>query len=634
MQEGDTDITKLKQSGQSSKDCATLPHDQLAKMFPTPPSLEHPSPADGTMEVDHHIKMEPFSPAPDLTEWWITSGGSSEDMDVTIKSQFAPIKRLYSDTLPALNLPNEYKYKPRPRSNNQIAQNGPTSSGSGGQQSNQGNNRNYRPGHHSATGTPLGTPTNVKMSPISPMTSVEGGPRSHGQPHMHQSQHELSSPSSSSNSMSKMDSSNKAENAVASGTAATARIPEASSLVFNLMLSDSILNVFRDHNFDSCTICICNNEGNIRGRDAAVYLPNFSGDDEINCICGFSALTNRKLAHQSGLFYEDETEITGITEDLYHRKKTSLLLLDPKYNSNEENNGNSNNSDTERMNVVDSIPPSLLELIQEISVYNLNNSQSSLLKYAKQYLRNSSSTAAISMVDMMDSNYVAFNTLEKVKSLSEAGKLDEAQKGSCVHRWTLMQAPGPYCSEDIVRVMKSIQPLLNESLHVRSKMDSSKQQKVEGPLTWRKFHHMAGTTTKGNTDDQFEPLPVPAITVGHEQDFLSLAPQSLHHWESLSLEPYAQPRDVAYVVVCPESDFIVSRVKNFFKNLSCVYEVCNFYLIRILNRFFSMINVFCSHVVLEDMFLSQRFSKTMEFSKWARNTRKKCKASNAIPGLK
>ena len=174
----------------------------------------------------------------------------------------------------------------------------------------------------------------------------------------------------------------------------------------------------------------------------------------------------------------------------------------------------------------------------------------------------------------MDSNYVAFNTLEKVKSLNESGKLDEAQKGTCVHRWTLMQAPGPFCSEDIIRVMKSIQPQLNESLYVKNKKT---QQKVDGPLTWRQFHRMAGTTTKGNTDDQCEPLPVPTITVGHEQDFLSLAPQALHYWEAMNLEPYAQPRDVAYFVVSPESDFVVGRVKNFFKNLSCVYEVRNFF---------------------------------------------------------
>ena len=82
------------------------------------------------------------------------------------------------------------------------------------------------------------------------------------------------------------------------------RIPEASSLMLNIILSDTIFNVFRDHNFDSCTICVCSNEGNIRGRDAAPYLPNFQGDDDCVCCCGFSALSNRKLAHQSGLFYE------------------------------------------------------------------------------------------------------------------------------------------------------------------------------------------------------------------------------------------------------------------------------------------------------------------------------------------
>ena len=122
--------------------------------------------------------------------------------------------------------------------------------------------------------------------------------------------------------------------------------------------------------------------------------------------------------------------------------------------------------------------------------------------------------------------------------------------------------------------MKAIQPLLNEPLHLKNKRDNVTQQSVQGPLTWRQFHRMAGSTTKGNTDDQCEPLPVPAITVGHEQDFLSMAPQALHYWEAMNLEPYTHTRDVAYIVVSPESDYVVSRVKTFFKNLSCVYEVC------------------------------------------------------------
>lgn len=36
------------------------------------------------------------------------------------------------------------------------------------------------------------------------------------------------------------------------------RPPEANSLVVNLLLADTALNIFRDHNFDSCTLCVCN----------------------------------------------------------------------------------------------------------------------------------------------------------------------------------------------------------------------------------------------------------------------------------------------------------------------------------------------------------------------------------------
>jgi mediator of RNA polymerase II transcription subunit 13 len=96
-----------------------------------------------------------------------------------------------------------------------------------------------------------------------------------------------------------------------------AKLAEADSLLLCLVLSDTLLNLYRDHNFDSCTMCVCSNECNIKGRDAALYLPEPSSEDgDVNCMCGFSSVINRRLAHQSGLFYEDETEVTGITEDL------------------------------------------------------------------------------------------------------------------------------------------------------------------------------------------------------------------------------------------------------------------------------------------------------------------------------
>ena len=96
---------------------------------------------------------------------------------------------------------------------------------------------------------------------------------------------------------------------------------------------------------------------------------------------------------------------------------------------------------------------------------------------------------------------------------------------------------------------------------------------VDGPLTWRQFHRMAGVTTKGNTDDGCEPLPIPSVTVGYEREWMSVSPFSLYYWDSLSLEPWAPPRDVAYVVVAPDNDNLIQNVKTFFKVLSNGYEV-------------------------------------------------------------
>ena len=196
--------TKLKQT--AKMDSSTLPHDQLAKMFPTPPSLEHPSPADGTMEVDHGlVKMEPFSPAPDLTDWW--TGGEDFDAPFLSSSKFAPLKRLYSDGLPALITPTEFKYKPQRQPRQPPNTSGTTASNANvNNQGGSGNGANQRvilgsssSGSRSGSAqTPLGTP-NMKQSPISP--SVEGGPRSMQHHSGAGSGHDIASPSTTKDSI-------------------------------------------------------------------------------------------------------------------------------------------------------------------------------------------------------------------------------------------------------------------------------------------------------------------------------------------------------------------------------------------------------------------------------------------------
>lgn len=75
------------------------------------------------------------------------------------------------------------------------------------------------------------------------------------------------------------------------------------------------------------------------------------------------------------------------------------------------------------------------------------------------------------------------------------------------------------------------------------------------------------------TEDRCEPQPVPSMMVGYEKDWLSLSPYALHYWEKLLLEPYSYARDVAYIVVAPDNEFVLNRARGFFKELSTVYEV-------------------------------------------------------------
>lgn len=175
------------------------------------------------------------------------------------------------------------------------------------------------------------------------------------------------------------------------GHSAALSYPEVDSLIFNILLNDSILNFFRDMNFDSCVLCACTpNELNIRGIDSTIYLEkprdtirpslpsttntpqsqtapspyhphmyshqqspyhvhshtsmynqshshgqsvssvnhNHNANNNANsCSCGFSAVVNLRLSYLSGLFYEDEVEITGIKADLKYRTPSDTISV-------------------------------------------------------------------------------------------------------------------------------------------------------------------------------------------------------------------------------------------------------------------------------------------------------------------
>ena len=566
--------------------------------------------------------------------------------------------------------------------------------------------------------------------------------------------------------------------------------------MLNIVLGDSMLNVFRDHNFDSCAVCVCSDGqnwvGTIRGPDAVYYLPidssqnssrsglkalpassqqqqqfpggmgtgfmqgqnqagNSAGQQEeesCRCNCGFSALVNRRLAHQAGLFYEDEVEISGAqsTQDPAQFKLGSLyafchsekdeqqmvlarsrlidMLIGQGASSALERvtggkGGGTESKDSDKGDIVSStiaavvreataptvdiLPVALMELLREQCLL-LHHSSNPMYR-AEQLqaaVRKPSILHALELADSCDTarnalnlalytntppvpgpltspmhpqqgppppyqqqqwnsngpptpnpySHMPFNPnmgpggggfqpgsgpggfpggnpnmhhpmspalhsptmsvrgrpatpssamgmgnmgmsgigmgmasptgmgmqMQRPPSTSSASSSSNASHppppaGPIVHYWPFLHVQGPGSSYDIIRVMRTLQPLLQDSIQKKRAASLWRAPfAVQGPLTWRQFHRMA---VRG-TEDRCEPQPIPSIVAGFDRDWVAIAPLAIPHWDRLLLEPYSRARDVAYIVVAPDVDYVLQRTKHFFRELSSTYEMCRF----------------------------------------------------------
>ncbi|XP_033748042.1 LOW QUALITY PROTEIN: mediator of RNA polymerase II transcription subunit 13-like [Pecten maximus] len=339
------------------------------------------------------------------------------------------------------------------------------------------------------------------------------------------------------------------------------QMPEVHSLIVNITLSDSRLNLFRDYNFDSCNICVC--QMSIKGVDVGLYMPDPSGappEPPERCSCGFSAVVNRRVGHNAGLFYEDEVEITGIRDDRYDQRKPSLLAMEYQQKDNNK---------SEDFNQME------MELL--LGQFTMPYSSFAATDHMfKLWLSNSShySGSVFDLLQLQDGNEVSYQALDQGRQAMEhcpPCKLDDPHmKKSCLHKWQFLQGAGriPQNSQDSVRLLKTLQPLLQDAIqNSRVTRLWEHTYKLSGPLTWKEFHQLAGR----GADENSAPQPIPSFLVGYDRDWLSVSPHALHFWDKQFLEPYGKPRDIAYVVLSPENDYIVNAVKLFFKELSTVY---------------------------------------------------------------
>lgn len=390
------------------------------------------------------------------------------------------------------------------------------------------------------------------------------------------------------------------------------RLPETNALILNLLLYDTSMNLFKDHNFDSCPLCICNtgqgHVGNIRGSESGMYQPMrinngsdqsasasslatpttleevernrrailgsqpYVDNDPIYCSCGFSAMMNRKLSHRAGLFYDDETEITGMADDPHEVRLAAIPNCDDEETDEQAR--------TVQRKLLEGATQLIMEYIQE-QCSSIGNTGSSLIRAIRSINFKGDyynmENAFINFVEYSDAQTMITMALDnsRLESPFRYRKNQIQTKSSNtfvnVHKWPYLKTGIPQNNKLILSFMKNmIMPCLKQSFNEKYMTRLwEAPSPIQGPLTWRQFHRMASSQA-----GQCEPQPIPSVIVGHEKDWLSVSPYAIQYWDQLALEPYSYARDVAYIVIAPDSKFIVDEAKQFFKELSTTYEMC------------------------------------------------------------
>ncbi|KAG7499347.1 mediator of RNA polymerase II transcription subunit 13-like isoform X2 [Solea senegalensis] len=577
----------------------------LQRMFPTPPSLEQHPAFSPIMTYRDTLSTEPPAPvgaadqlpplaSTQLIEYRMeTDEGMASPRQEDIKPQigssmFAPLSCLPSQTLPPLKIPEQCYYRPSwallPKmehfpavmhpQNTTFNRDGYTNIPS----VNTVTDQEYS--QMSATTASVSTIAGILPSPATPRFSVPTPrtprtPRginaaSSGQGSVKQDGTELSSPASTPSTSIPLSS---VEPLARPGPS----LPEAHSLYTILLLSDSVLNVFKDRNFDSCCICACNM--NVKGADVGVYIPDSTCEDQYRCMCGFSAIVNRRLAHGTGLFLEDELDIFGRTSEVGRAAERRLALCrrDPPM------------GDPRAKRPQDTAPasPSVMILLQEQCSQPISSLTSlhfplSCSCHGRKGALLQSWMSEKQWADESDACVECYNALEQGLQYVDnpiGGKVDQAVvRSTALHPWphTNVLDMSMLSSQDMVRLLLSLQPFLQDAIQKkRTGRTWENIQHVQGPLTWQQFHKMAGRGSYGSEESP-EPLPIPTVLLGYdrERDFLALSPLALPFWEKLLLEPYGGQRDVAYVVLCPNSRSLLAAARSFFQELSAVYETC------------------------------------------------------------
>lgn len=197
---------------------------------------------------------------------------------------------------------------------------------------------------------------------------------------------------------------------------------EINGLIFNLLLSDSLMNFFCDHNFDVCAFCVCNM--NIKGWDSGTILPaslipTWNDELQFRCNCAFSATVHRHRSYKSGCFVEDELEAIGSLSNVFVKEESRL-------------------SESQKAALqLDKVPGFVLDYLR-IQCKTLASPFSLFHKF--RLSTKSEPRAELRELEMCDCNEVVNIAFDDCKMYADSnsllGKFDDGQKLSLLHKWS------------------------------------------------------------------------------------------------------------------------------------------------------------------------------------------------------
>nr|CDS30213.1 Mediator of RNA polymerase II transcription [Hymenolepis microstoma] len=355
------------------------------------------------------------------------------------------------------------------------------------------------------------------------------------------------------------------------------------ALKVNIILSDSLLNLFKDHNFDSCNICECTMSA--LGMEVDIYISSPAPPPTQPCNCGFSALVNRRFALAGNLFWEDEVEVASLSI-----ANVDPARLHPKKSSPPPASVNA------YLPVITQWMKGSLEefgvrLLMEWLQYNesamkFSDTRRGTFEKDAMYDYNDVCALTASALEQSGCDLSTFDEMIMGSTFSTSEermrqlKFDETSRkeGISFHPALFRQLPSdlPSNKNDQIRLLGSVRLWLQE---VIDQLEST--YKVEGPLTWKAFHQLAG---RGHSESS-KAQPIPQFRVGgnprNTSSAVLISPFSLRDWDHLCLSPLSRAKRVAYAAVIP---FWQSQNENhrrstetlssFFYELSAAFENC------------------------------------------------------------